>query len=213
MAACVFQPQAIYCKDVLDIEQFSTVKGVELEPKDESFYSKVSTGSVSIPWQNEVRGAQSWTAHRDTQTHAVCLCVIQRMKFGRFSRRWSRPSVLRSWMFSTRTGRFLLTWTGEDSRLLHPNRDSCSDCSADRSADSPHLTNTIILLHLCTPARDWSVWTSSSLCFSCNHCFYVENKAALLHSNVLTSLWSTDNWTFQWNMETSCLQQLNFWNE
>uniref|UniRef100_A0A669DYC9 G protein-coupled receptor kinase n=1 Tax=Oreochromis niloticus TaxID=8128 RepID=A0A669DYC9_ORENI len=52
-------PQAIYCKDVLDIEQFSTVKGVELEPKDESFYSKVSTGSVSIPWQNEVRDSDS----------------------------------------------------------------------------------------------------------------------------------------------------------
>lgn len=50
------QPQAIYCKDVLDIEQFSTVKGVELEPKDDSFYCKVSTGSVSIPWQMEVRG-------------------------------------------------------------------------------------------------------------------------------------------------------------
>uniref|UniRef100_A0A8C1QZ95 G protein-coupled receptor kinase n=1 Tax=Cyprinus carpio TaxID=7962 RepID=A0A8C1QZ95_CYPCA len=48
-------PQAIYCKDVLDIEQFSTVKGVELEPKDDSFYSKVSTGSITIPWQNEVR--------------------------------------------------------------------------------------------------------------------------------------------------------------
>ncbi|XP_023700550.1 G protein-coupled receptor kinase 6 [Paramormyrops kingsleyae] len=47
-------PQAIYCKDVLDIEQFSTVKGVELEPKDSSFYHKVSTGSVSIPWQNEM---------------------------------------------------------------------------------------------------------------------------------------------------------------
>ncbi|XP_077362026.1 G protein-coupled receptor kinase 6 [Festucalex cinctus] len=47
-------PQAIYCKDVLDIEQFSTVKGVELEPKDDSFYSKVSTGSVSIPWQDEM---------------------------------------------------------------------------------------------------------------------------------------------------------------
>lgn len=52
---CLSQPQAIYCKDVLDIEQFSTVKGVELEPKDDSFYSKVSTGSVPIPWQNEVR--------------------------------------------------------------------------------------------------------------------------------------------------------------
>lgn len=50
----MFQPQAVYCKDVLDIEQFSTVKGVELDPKDESFYSKVSTGCVSIPWQNEV---------------------------------------------------------------------------------------------------------------------------------------------------------------
>ncbi|XP_051959993.1 G protein-coupled receptor kinase 6 isoform X2 [Xyrauchen texanus] len=47
-------PQAIYCKDVLDIEQFSTVKGVELEPKDDSFYNKVSTGCVSIPWQNEM---------------------------------------------------------------------------------------------------------------------------------------------------------------
>uniref|UniRef100_A0A8B9I1G0 G protein-coupled receptor kinase n=1 Tax=Astyanax mexicanus TaxID=7994 RepID=A0A8B9I1G0_ASTMX len=47
-------PQAIYCKDVLDIEQFSTVKGVELEPKDDSFYNKVSTGSVPIPWQNEM---------------------------------------------------------------------------------------------------------------------------------------------------------------
>ncbi|XP_037834951.1 G protein-coupled receptor kinase 6 isoform X2 [Kryptolebias marmoratus] len=47
-------PQAVYCKDVLDIEQFSTVKGVELDPKDESFYGKVSTGCVSIPWQNEM---------------------------------------------------------------------------------------------------------------------------------------------------------------
>ncbi|MGH0162683.1 UNVERIFIED_CONTAM: hypothetical protein FKN15_070907 [Acipenser sinensis] len=47
-------PQAIYCKDVLDIEQFSTVKGVELEPTDNDFYSKVSTGSIPIPWQNEM---------------------------------------------------------------------------------------------------------------------------------------------------------------
>lgn len=51
------QPQAIYCKDVLDIEQFSTVKGVELEPTDQDFYQKFATGSVSIPWQNEVGGA------------------------------------------------------------------------------------------------------------------------------------------------------------
>ncbi|XP_072369019.1 G protein-coupled receptor kinase 6-like [Scyliorhinus torazame] len=47
-------PQAIYCKDVLDIEQFSTVKGVELEPADNDFYARFATGSVCIPWQNEM---------------------------------------------------------------------------------------------------------------------------------------------------------------
>uniref|UniRef100_A0A8C5LZT9 G protein-coupled receptor kinase n=1 Tax=Leptobrachium leishanense TaxID=445787 RepID=A0A8C5LZT9_9ANUR len=47
-------PQAIYCKDVLDIEQFSTVKGVELEQMDSDFYHKIATGSVCIPWQNEM---------------------------------------------------------------------------------------------------------------------------------------------------------------
>ena len=52
------KPQAIYCKDVLDIEQFSTVKGVELEPTDQDFYQKFATGSVPIPWQNEVGLAQ-----------------------------------------------------------------------------------------------------------------------------------------------------------
>ncbi|XP_059913605.1 G protein-coupled receptor kinase 6 isoform X2 [Gadus macrocephalus] len=47
-------PQAIYCKDVLDIEQFSTVKGVELQPEDETFHGQVCSGCVSIPWQNEM---------------------------------------------------------------------------------------------------------------------------------------------------------------
>uniref|UniRef100_A0A8C2YWC3 G protein-coupled receptor kinase n=1 Tax=Cyclopterus lumpus TaxID=8103 RepID=A0A8C2YWC3_CYCLU len=47
-------PRAVYCKDVLDIEQFSTVKGVNLDQTDNDFYSKFTTGSVSIPWQNEM---------------------------------------------------------------------------------------------------------------------------------------------------------------
>uniref|UniRef100_A0A8C5DGD9 G protein-coupled receptor kinase n=1 Tax=Gouania willdenowi TaxID=441366 RepID=A0A8C5DGD9_GOUWI len=47
-------PRAVYCKDVLDIEQFSTVKGVNLDPTDDDFYHKFVTGSVSIPWQKEV---------------------------------------------------------------------------------------------------------------------------------------------------------------
>lgn len=30
------------------------MKGVELEPTDNDFYQKFATGSVPIPWQNEV---------------------------------------------------------------------------------------------------------------------------------------------------------------
>ncbi|VDN57042.1 unnamed protein product [Dracunculus medinensis] len=47
-------PRAVYAKDVLDIEQFSTVKGVRLDANDNHFYNKFNTGSVSIPWQNEM---------------------------------------------------------------------------------------------------------------------------------------------------------------
>ncbi|XP_014241720.1 G protein-coupled receptor kinase 2 [Cimex lectularius] len=47
-------PHAVYAKDVLDIEQFSTVKGVSLDATDDTFYSKFNTGSVSIPWQTEM---------------------------------------------------------------------------------------------------------------------------------------------------------------
>ncbi|ODM95016.1 G protein-coupled receptor kinase 2 [Orchesella cincta] len=47
-------PHAVYAKDVLDIEQFSTVKGVNLDASDDSFYAKFNTGSVSIPWQTEI---------------------------------------------------------------------------------------------------------------------------------------------------------------
>lgn len=53
---CYFntQPRAVYCKDVLDIEQFSSVKGIRLDDNDEGFYHKFATGSVAIPWQTEV---------------------------------------------------------------------------------------------------------------------------------------------------------------
>uniref|UniRef100_A0A0N5B4R4 G protein-coupled receptor kinase n=1 Tax=Strongyloides papillosus TaxID=174720 RepID=A0A0N5B4R4_STREA len=47
-------PRAVYAKDVLDIEQFSTVKGVRLDSTDAQFYEKFNTASVSIPWQNEM---------------------------------------------------------------------------------------------------------------------------------------------------------------
>ncbi|XP_076330419.1 G protein-coupled receptor kinase 5-like isoform X3 [Tachypleus tridentatus] len=47
-------PHAVYAKDVLDIEQFSTVKGVNLDASDTTFYSQFNTGCVSIPWQWEM---------------------------------------------------------------------------------------------------------------------------------------------------------------
>lgn len=49
-----FQPHAVYAKDVLDIEQFSTVKGVNIDESDSNFYTKFNTGSVSISWQFEM---------------------------------------------------------------------------------------------------------------------------------------------------------------
>lgn len=48
------QPQEVYCKDILDIEQFSAVQGIHLDSTDSGFYSEFVTGCVSIPWQNEV---------------------------------------------------------------------------------------------------------------------------------------------------------------
>ncbi|CAH0721290.1 unnamed protein product, partial [Brenthis ino] len=53
-APFVPDPHAVYAKDVLDIEQFSTVKGVNLDAADDTFYGKFNTGSVSIPWQREM---------------------------------------------------------------------------------------------------------------------------------------------------------------
>ena len=52
---CINVTNVVQCsQDVLDIEQFSTVKGVSLDQTDENFYSKFSTGAVSIPWQEEI---------------------------------------------------------------------------------------------------------------------------------------------------------------
>ena len=48
------QPRAVYAKDVLDIDAFSSIRGVEIEQNDEEFASKFSTGACSKPWQEEV---------------------------------------------------------------------------------------------------------------------------------------------------------------
>ena len=52
-----FQPNAVYCKDMLEIEQFSSVKGVDIDGTDMQFHARFSSGSNSVPWQKEVRFA------------------------------------------------------------------------------------------------------------------------------------------------------------
>ncbi|XP_072310341.1 G protein-coupled receptor kinase 5 isoform X2 [Eucyclogobius newberryi] len=47
-------PRLVYCSDIQDIEEFSTVKGVILDEIDGEFYSKFCTGRVPRTWQNEM---------------------------------------------------------------------------------------------------------------------------------------------------------------
>ncbi len=56
-------PHAVYAKDVLDIEQFSTVKGVSIDSSDSSFYNRFNTGAVSIPWQVSKQTADAFPVH------------------------------------------------------------------------------------------------------------------------------------------------------
>lgn len=56
----LLQPRLVYCSDVQDIEEFSSVKGVTLDQTDSNFYSQFITGSVPITWQNEVRSCQGY---------------------------------------------------------------------------------------------------------------------------------------------------------
>ena len=39
---------------MLEIEQFSSVKGVDIEGTDMQFHSQFSSGCNSVPWQKEV---------------------------------------------------------------------------------------------------------------------------------------------------------------
>ncbi|KAJ3605442.1 hypothetical protein NHX12_027489 [Muraenolepis orangiensis] len=47
-------PKQVYCSDVQDIDEFSTIRGVSLDQADDHFYNKFNTGSVPITWQNEM---------------------------------------------------------------------------------------------------------------------------------------------------------------
>ncbi|XP_041848745.1 rhodopsin kinase grk7a-like isoform X1 [Melanotaenia boesemani] len=48
------KPNVVYAKDTGDIAEFSEIKGIEFDAKDDKFFKEFSTGAVPIPWQQEM---------------------------------------------------------------------------------------------------------------------------------------------------------------
>ncbi|XP_061597556.1 rhodopsin kinase GRK1 [Cololabis saira] len=46
--------KTVYAKDLDHVGAFSTVKGVQLEDKDNDFFDEFASGNISIPWQEEM---------------------------------------------------------------------------------------------------------------------------------------------------------------
>ncbi|CAK6965912.1 rhodopsin kinase GRK1 [Scomber scombrus] len=46
--------KTVYAKNINDVGAFSTVKGVQLENKDNEFFDEFASGNISIPWQEEM---------------------------------------------------------------------------------------------------------------------------------------------------------------
>lgn len=73
----------MYCSDVQDIDEFSTVKGVTLDQTDANFYSKFNTGSVPVAWQNEVRSL-TFTSHEPSARPSFTSSLLQMIQTGCF---------------------------------------------------------------------------------------------------------------------------------
>lgn len=48
------KPNVVYAKDTGDIAEFSEIKGIEFDAKDDKFFKDFSTGAVAIAWQQEM---------------------------------------------------------------------------------------------------------------------------------------------------------------
>ena len=46
--------KTVYAKNIDDVGAFSTVKGVQLDDKDNEFFEEFASGNISIPWQEEM---------------------------------------------------------------------------------------------------------------------------------------------------------------
>lgn len=47
------KPNVVYAKDTGDIAEFSEIKGIVFDDKDNKFFKEFSTGAVAISWQQE----------------------------------------------------------------------------------------------------------------------------------------------------------------
>ncbi|NXI48609.1 GRK5 kinase, partial [Galbula dea] len=47
-------PRKVYAKDIGEVGAFSTVRGVELDAEDTRLCEVFSSGTVAIPWQEEL---------------------------------------------------------------------------------------------------------------------------------------------------------------
>lgn len=48
------KPNVVYAKDTSDIAEFSEIKGIEFDAKDDKFFKEFSTGAIPIAWQTEM---------------------------------------------------------------------------------------------------------------------------------------------------------------
>ncbi|XP_051984872.1 rhodopsin kinase grk7a [Xyrauchen texanus] len=48
------KPNVVYAKDTGDIAEFSEIKGIEFDAKDDTFFKEFSTGAIPIAWQMEM---------------------------------------------------------------------------------------------------------------------------------------------------------------
>lgn len=48
------KPNVVYAKDTGDIKDFSEIKGIVFDDKDDKFFKEFNTGAVPIAWQQEM---------------------------------------------------------------------------------------------------------------------------------------------------------------
>uniref|UniRef100_A0A672QTQ1 G protein-coupled receptor kinase 7b n=1 Tax=Sinocyclocheilus grahami TaxID=75366 RepID=A0A672QTQ1_SINGR len=78
------KPNVVYAKDTGNIWDFTEVKGVEFDVKDEKFFKEFSTGAVPIPWQQEMIDSVLFDELNDPNRKKRFSCIIKFLKKGAY---------------------------------------------------------------------------------------------------------------------------------